>query len=131
MRALFGTLLVFAIGCGELPKAPPSSPDFGDEAGAEKDDSATRPTASGALTSGKWATASFTGTTKWRAFTFAGRAGTAIDLYAAGRSGLDTVAYLYKLSGTTGRPYGRPLAVNDDTDDPGAQNPYGSPLSFA
>jgi hypothetical protein len=60
---------------------------------------------------------------------FSGRAGQRIDVYLDGRYGLDTVVYLYKVSRTTSRPYGRPLASNDDTDASGwTINEYSSSI---
>src|SRR5439155_22034485 len=54
-------------------------------------------------------------TRRWRAFTFAGQPGLKVDVFVDGLRGLDTVAYLYKVSATTGRPYGRAIVSNDDT----------------
>ena len=58
----------------------------------------------------------FDGTTKWQGLSFHGAAGARVSIYAAARKGdVDTVAYLYKVSKTTGRTFGRALAVDDDT----------------
>jgi hypothetical protein len=74
----------------------------------------------------------FTSTRRWRAYKFAGRTGQKVDLYLDGLRGLDTVLYLYKVSRVTGRPFGQPLAGNDDTENPGwtvRSNTRPNPLS--
>src|SRR5439155_4904854 len=70
----------------------------------------------------------------WRAWKFNGVKGQIIDAYAQGLNGTDTVIYLYKLSRLTGRPYDRPVAYNDDTEQTGwslqkaPSNPYSSSI---
>lgn len=113
-------------------KDPDIAPDFGSEELA-KDDSATRPASVEDVAFGDVKKASFTASAKYRGFRFRGTQNQQVDLYVDGLAGLDTVLYLYRASATTGRPTGRPLASNDDTENPGwtvqsntAPNPWSS-----
>src|SRR5205814_2219737 len=114
--------------------------DYGPEDGSAiadgKDDSATRPASMARLVPGAPIRTTFTAASHWRAFKFSGSAGQSVDVYVDGLGGLDTVLYLYRISRVTGRPYYRPLAVNDDTGEEGwtvgsnrAFNPYSSNVS--
>jgi hypothetical protein len=123
--------LLLAACAAEEEKVQQAAPDYGAEDG--KDDSAARPSSIEPIDLGQIETTDFTWRNQFRAFTFAGRTGQEIDLYVDGLDGLDTVLYLYKVSATTGRPFGRPLAANDDTAEPGwvvdtnpEPNPYSS-----
>src|SRR5207249_652431 len=90
-------------------------------------DSATAPGVTTALAAGTKASIRFTKTTQWRALAFDALAGQSISVYVDGKSELDTVAYLYRRSRITGRPYYKPLQTNDDTAEGGwTQNRYGS-----
>ena len=94
-------------------KAAPSAPDFGLEDG--KDDSAKYPGTSMRIDYGSTVDVNMANGVNWRAFVFHGNAGQYIDAYAQGMDGTDTVLYIYKVSRISGRPYGSPLAVNDDS----------------
>jgi hypothetical protein len=125
--------LALATACAS-GKAPVVGHDYGPEDGS-KDDSATRPSSLTALSAGRIAQAAFSATQHYRAFTFSAFAGEKVNVFVNGNDGLDTVLFLYKVS-STGRPYGKPIATNDDTDDPSwtatgrppTQNPYSSSL---
>jgi hypothetical protein len=116
---------VLAVGCGapEEGKVPQLGLDYGPEdaavEAAAKDDSATSPGSIVGIAFAEVKKSTFTRTKRWRAFRFAGREGQKVDLYLDGLRGLDMVLYLYKISRTTGRPFGQPLASNDDTTEPG------------
>lgn len=110
-------LSTFALACAEQ-KAPTLAPDFGAEdaqQGAYKDDSATAPGRTEAIRLGEIKTATLTARTQFVAFVFQGVRDQRVDLLLDGLRGLDTILYLYKVSGLTGRPFGTPLAQNDDT----------------
>jgi hypothetical protein len=113
---LAGALALAACSGG---KPAPALPDYGPEAGG-KDDSATRPSVSVRI--GYDSVVDFNlgdGGVNWRAWVFAGNKGQLVDAFAQGVDGTDTILYLYKVSRITGRPYGKPLAYNDDTADSG------------
>ena len=112
------SLLVLA--CGEGKLLEPGL-DYGPEDArlSAKDDSATSPASMGRLQVGAVLKTTFTTTSRWRAFKFAATAGEKLDVYVDGLRGLDTVAYIYNVSATTGRPYSRAIAKNDDTEAPG------------
>ena len=95
--------------------------DYGPEDAplSSKDDSATSPASMARLTLGSVLKTSFTATGRWRALKFTATAGEKLDIFVDGLRGLDTVAYVYNVSATTGRPYSRPIATNDDTESPG------------
>jgi hypothetical protein len=116
--ALGAALLV---GCGGVEeKVAQPGMDYGPEEGIEgKEDSATYPASIVRIAFGEVKTATFTSTAHFRAFKFTGRADQKVDLYVDGLRGLDTVLYLYKVSKITGKPFGTPLASNDDTTSPG------------
>jgi eight-cysteine-cluster-containing protein len=121
MRSAARKITVFAlavIGCGEA-KLPQPGPEYGNEDGsvAGKDDSARAPASIVPLALEDIKTATFTATRQWRAFVFAGTKGQTVNVYVDGLRGLDTVAYLYKVSRITGRPFGTALASNDDGND--------------
>jgi hypothetical protein len=125
-------LTIALTGCfGDEPKeAPPTAPDYGAEDG--KDDSARHPSSIEPIVFGDIATTSFTWWEQFRAFTFSGQAGQTVELYVDGLDGIDTVLYLYKVSATSGRPFGHPLAANDDTAEPNwtvFSNPEPNPYS--
>lgn len=98
-------------------KAAPSAPDFGLEDG--KDDSAKYPGTTMHVDYGATVDVNLGNGVNWRAFVFHGNAGQYIDAFAQGMAGADTVLYIYKVSRITGRPYGSPLAVNDDSESGG------------
>ena len=106
------------VACG-VGKEPDVALDYGPEDAAlsAKDDSATNPASMARLSMGTSLKTTFTATGRWRAFKFAGTAGQKVDIYVDGLRGLDTVAYVYNVSATTGRPYSSPIATNDDTSD--------------
>lgn len=130
--------LLLSVACG-TEKVPEAGPDYGPEEGlplAAKDDSATAPASMKALAFGEIQQTTFTATRRWRAFTFAGKVGQKVALFVDGLRKLDTVAYVYRVSATTGRPYGRALASNDDTTAPAwkllsntAPNPQSSSIN--
>jgi hypothetical protein len=95
--------------------------DYGPEDAAvtAKDDSATNPASMARLALGTPLRTTFTATKRWRAFKFAATAGQKVDVLVDGLRGLDTVAYIYNVSATTGRPYSRSIARNDDTEASG------------
>jgi hypothetical protein len=99
-------------------KAPLPGPDYGPENGG-KDDSVNRPATLVPLAFDQVVRTTFTRTRHFRAFKFSGVAGQKIDLFVDGLDGLDTVLYLYRSSRYDGRPFGQPIAVNDDTGQPG------------
>ncbi len=107
--------------------------DFGDEG---KDDSAASPASIEDVSFGDVKTADLSRTAKYRGFRFTGGAGQKVDMYVDGLRGLDTVLYLYKASARTGKPTGRPIAMNDDTRSAGwtlrtntTPNPYSSSVN--
>lgn len=106
--------------CGEV-KVLERGPDYGPEGSSAdvsaKDDSATSPASMARLSTGVALRTTFTATGRWRAFKFAGTAGAKVDLFVDGLRGLDTVAYVYNVSVTTGRPFGRAITSNDDAAD--------------
>jgi hypothetical protein len=107
------------VACG-VAKVPQDGPDYGPETGSlveAKDDSATSPASITRLSLGRIYRTTFTSTRHWRAFKFPWTRGQRIDVLLDGLSGLDTVVYLYKVSASTGRPYGRPIASNDDSEE--------------
>jgi hypothetical protein len=113
--ALFITATMVT-GCVEDDKAQQTAPDYGEEDAAEgKVDSARFPASIEAIGFGEVVTTTFTWHEEYRAFTFTGTAGQTVNLLLDGLNGLDTVLYLYRVSRVTGRPFGRPLAANDDT----------------
>jgi hypothetical protein len=116
----FAIFLLIAAACGEA-KLPEPGIDYGPEEAAPsaKDDSATNPASMARLTFDRALRTTFTSTSRWRAFKFAGTAGEKVDVLVDGLRGLDTVAFIYNVSATTGRPYGRPIASNDDTEEAG------------
>ena len=122
MRTEAAILAVFVgmglAACG-MDKEPEVGLDYGPEAAplSAKDDSATSPASMARLTLGTSLKTTFTATGRWRAFKFAATAGSKFDIYVDGLAGLDTVAYVYNVSATTGRPFGRSIASNDDTTD--------------
>ena len=132
MVSVGGALLLAA--CGTSKEAAPA-PDFGPEAGG-KDDSATQPAVTGAIGYDGVVSFALGSGVNWRAWVFPGNQGQIVDAHVQGLDGADTVAYLYKISRITGRPYGRPLGYNDDTDQPawslqkgvGDFNPYSSSI---
>jgi Kazal-type serine protease inhibitor domain len=113
-------------GCGaEKPALP--APDFGDE--DAKLDSAKAPASFVDIAFGESKTASFTSKSQYRAFRFDGKKGQKVSVFVDGKSGLDTVAYLYKA--TEDHPWGKVLATNDDTDDTSwTKNPFSSHFDF-
>jgi hypothetical protein len=128
-RKLFGLLLIapMAVGCmaadgtdGEpgIGKDPSPAPFYGTEEEG-KADTARKPASTEPIAFGIVKTATFTPTEQFRAFTFSGAAGQLVDLYADGLDGLDTVLYLFRVSPQTGRPFGWPIAWNDDASDAG------------
>jgi hypothetical protein len=132
---MVGLLAGLAAGCGDS-KIPQPGLDYGPEDGSAaaevKDDSATYPASITSIARGSIYRTTFTSTRRWRAFKFAGKAGDQVDVFLDGLNGLDTVVYIYKISRLTGRPFGTPLAVNDDTDEPGwivRSNTSANPLS--
>jgi hypothetical protein len=140
VMVLVAFYVVVSAGCGAATKAPIEAPDYGPESGPApadgKDDSATRPASMAALTPMVPMRTTFTSTSHWRAFKFSGSAGDSVDVYVDGLNGLDTVLYIYRISRVTGRPYYRPIAVNDDTSEQGwtvgsnrTFNPYSSSVS--
>lgn len=106
--------------CGEGKLLDPGL-DYGpeDAPASAKDDSATNPASMARLTIGTVLKTTFTATSRWRAFVFTATAGEKLDIYVDGLRGLDTVAYVYNVSATTGRPYSRNIARNDDTETSG------------
>ena len=97
-------------------KSEPVGPDYGVEDALEsKLDSALLPSRREAVRLGDVKTARFTRDAQYTAFVFEGARNQTVDLYVDGLAGLDTIVYLYKVSRTTGRPFGTPLAQNDDT----------------
>ena len=111
-------LVTLACGGGKLDEP---GLDYGSEDApfSAKDDSATSPASMGRLLLDAVLKTTFTSTSRWRAFKFTATAGEKLDLYVDGLRGLDTVAYIYNVSATTGRPYSRAIAKNDDTENPG------------
>lgn len=110
------SLACLGVACSSgASKGDSSGPDFGVE--TSQADSASRPTSLVDLGPGQYGTAVITSSVQWRGFRFAGHAGESVSVYADGLQGFDSVLYLYKVSRTTGRPYGRPVASNDDTAD--------------
>lgn len=73
------------------------------------------------LAEGEAARAVFTSKVKYFAYTFTAQAGQHIDVFAhdAAKGRLDTILQLYKVSATTGRPYGAAITSNDDTANVG------------
>ena len=115
--ALFITATMVT-GCVDDAKTQQAAPDYGVEDAPEgKADSARFPASIEPIAYGEVLTATFTWHEEYRGFTFAGTAGQSVDLLVDGLADLDTVLYLYKVSRVTGRPFGRPLAANDDTAD--------------
>ena len=114
--SLLGASLLLVLSCGEEKLSEPGL-DYGPEDApvAAKDDSATSPASMARLTIGQPIYTTFTATGRWRAFKLTAVAGAKLDVFVDGKSGLDTVAFVYNVSATTGRPYGRPIASNDDT----------------
>jgi hypothetical protein len=111
-------MALFLAGCGST-KAPPLVPDYGPEEGG-KEDSATRPAVTGEIAYGATVEVAMgDGGINWRAFTFVGAKGQIVDAHAQGLDNTDTVLYLYKISRITGRPYGKPVGYNDDTEQDG------------
>src|SRR5438552_3604459 len=110
--------ILLLVGCSA--KQPPVVPDFGPEDGDGKADSATRPSITIRIAFDAPAEVPLgDGGVNWRAFQFTGLKGQIVDGYAQGLGDTDTVLYLYKISRITGRPYGKPVAYNDDTDHDG------------
>jgi hypothetical protein len=114
------TLVLLVAACGE-GKLPEPGLDYGPEDAplSVKDDSATNPASMARLRLGTPLRTTFSATSRWRAFKFAATGGEKFDIYVDGLNGLDTVAYVYNVSATTGRPYGRSIAKNDDTETEG------------
>src|SRR5439155_19696705 len=60
---------------------------------------------------------------------FHGSAAKQVGICVDGVAGLDTVAFVYNVSATTRRPYGKPIASNDDTEVAGwTTNDYSSSI---
>jgi hypothetical protein len=118
--SLLTASLFLSLSCGE-GKLPQPDLDYGPEDSqvAAKDDSATNPASMARLTLDRPLRTTFSATSRWRAFKLAAVAGRALDIFVDGLRGLDTVAYVYNISTTTGRPYGRSIARNDDTETDG------------
>jgi hypothetical protein len=114
---VISAIVVAACGAGKLAETPI---DYGAEDAAEaslgKDDSATSPATMVSIGFDETLRTTFTSTRRWRAFQFKGNAGDRIEILLDGLRGLDTIVYLYKASRYTGRPYGKPIASNDDTE---------------
>jgi hypothetical protein len=121
-------LTLMLVGCGTA-KEPPTIPDYGPEAGGGKEDSATRPANTVGISYGQQISAALGDGVNWRAFQFAGNKGQIVDAYAQGLNDTDTVLYLYKISRVTGRPYGKPVGYNDDTDQSGWALQKGQPFN--
>lgn len=117
MRLLSLSLALAVTACSTEPKLQDPGPDYGAE--DAKTDSATRPASIVMLAFGTIQTALFTRTAAWRGFGFNGASGQKVTLAVDGLRDLDTVLYLYRASASTGRPYGRALVTNDDSDEPG------------
>ena len=134
-RSMVAMLVLAACGAG-VGKDEPTVPDFGPEAGG-KDDSATRPAVTGRIGYDSVVDFALGSGVNWRAWVFAGNQGQIVDARAQGLDGTDTILYLYKVSRITGRPYGKPLGYNDDTEEPswalrkgvGDFNPYSSSVT--
>jgi hypothetical protein len=109
-------VLVLAACSGE--KVPDAIPDYGAEVGG-KEDSATKPATTAAIGFGQNVSVTLDRGDKFRAYVFTGVTGQTVDVLLQGLAGTDTIVYLYKVSRITGRPYGKPLAYNDDTDETG------------
>ncbi len=123
---------VCAAGCGVSSAKIGSEPlDLGDE-GSEL--SASIPLVP--LDKDTRGLVTFDSKTKYAAFEFYGNAGDVVSLYADHGTSkadslvqLDTIVSLYKVSYLSGRPYGRAIAYNDDTESSGwTNNPYASSI---
>ncbi len=117
---LFARVAVFAVAVAACSagKEAGQATDLG---GEDVDDTSAadtlgKPASTVSIKLGDIKTASFTHASKYRAFQFDGQKEQVVNVYVDGLNGLDTVVYLYSVSKTTGRPYGSPVAQNDDTD---------------
>jgi hypothetical protein len=128
---MFASLCVGA--CNPAEKPEPFSPDYGAE--DAKYDSAQAPASIYDLPLNEVGYANFSSRSQYRAFRFNGKKGQKITAYVDGLKDLDTVAWLYRVSATTRKPYGKALAYNDDTRVEGwtvrtntVPNPYSSSI---
>lgn len=101
-------LLALPLGCAARADKEPAPPDVSAEVAAI--------TKLSPIKAGEHHVMIFDGKTKSYGFSFHGRAGQSVSIYAqADKGDVDTVVYLYKLSKTTGRTTGKALAYDDDT----------------
>src|SRR5688572_7910349 len=99
------------VGCGAPPKTPEPGIDFGDLTS----DSARYPARVDSIALGEIRSMVFTSRERYFGFVFDGEKGQRIDAFLDGLDGIDTVLYLYR-STAGGRPSGRALVSNDDSD---------------